>query len=116
MAARPSSLSVSYTAPVITEKEFEQEQQQIDPERASVLEGDLYGTRAIALEPDLDEALVEMQQALVDLPSEEKESYEMALKEAPSLVEQETAPIIFLRCSKYQPRVSQCVDDCVCMH
>ena len=100
-------MAFSFSAPRFTEEdEIRELAAMTDAEREEVCQ-DLYGTHVEREEtPELRERSLEaMQQALNDIPVDQKEVYLEACQVCPELVERESPPINFLRCEDYNPEV-----------
>jgi len=93
----------SFTAPTFTEQDALTERESLAEEVRQQLEDECFGRVAPVREtPELvEDALRDMALFLASI--DDKSEYEEALRIAPHLVEQESAPIRFLRCERFNP-------------
>ena len=97
----------SFTAPQITEEDERREKEALTQEERKRLEDDLYGSNDLDEHPEMTETAAAycLQQAMMQIPAEQKEAYLEALERAPELVAKESPAIAFMRCENYDAAV-----------
>jgi hypothetical protein len=100
---------ISATAPEVSWEEWLAEISGLDEQEKEMVNGDLNGTAAILCEPPdfLQQALVNMETALLNIPCAKKRDYVSAMEAAPHLVQEESNPLAFLRAACYNSEVSE---------
>jgi hypothetical protein len=95
--------SFTFTAPVVTEQQEKEEREALSDEERKKLHEDVYGGEQLVTETEemLRNGAWMLDEAVLAIPDEEKAAYLEALESAPELVEQESDPVPFLRCEKY---------------
>ena len=100
----------SFTAPHITPEEERQERESLTPEAAQELEDDLYGLGTDfedETEELIESAMKEVELIIDTFPDAKKKDYLEARNQVPHLIESEANPIKFLRCEKFDSKVSE---------
>lgn len=98
----------SFTAPHITSEEERQERESLSESKRQELLDDLYGVEtSIDETPELIETkLRELEEEMDALDIQRKTDYLDAKARAPHLVDTEASPLKFLRCEKFNAKVS----------
>lgn len=98
--------AISYTAPLFTEEQEKKEKESITEEEILEVVKDVFGIEELIDETEelLATSLAQFAQELAAIHDEEKESYNLALQKCPRVVEEETAPIRFLRADDYDAK------------
>jgi CRAL/TRIO domain len=98
--------AISYTAPLFTEDQEKREKESSTEEEIREVAKDVFGVEALIDETEelLATSLAQFAEELVAIHDEEKESYALALEKCPLVVEQETAPLRFLRADDYDAK------------
>ena len=96
----------SYTAPRFTEEQEQKERESLTEEEENVVSSDVFGVDAVIEETEelVIHSLAQFEEELATLPDEDKQGYSQALEECPLIVEQESAPIRFLRAEDYDAK------------
>ena len=100
---------LSFTAPVITPEFEQQERAALSQEELQAIDDEMHG-RSSNLLPESEEmrqsAAALLHQELLGIPDREKLAYLEALERNADVVDQETDPVAFMRCERYNPGVS----------
>jgi hypothetical protein len=106
---RTKMTGFSFTAPQISEEDEQRERDLLSKEERQKIQNDLYGL-SVDLKDETEEMLQSaprlMQQALMEIPVEEKSEYLEALERCRDLVAKESPPLPFMRCDHYDANVS----------
>jgi hypothetical protein len=96
----------SYTAPRFTEEQEQKERESTTEEEENVVSSDIFGVDAVIEETEelVIHSLAQFEEELAALPEKDKQGYSQALEECPLIVEQESAPIRFLRAEDYDAK------------
>ena len=100
----------SFTAPQISPEDEEREREALTEQEREQLHHDVFGSSTadcgIKETPEfVSRAHAMLQQALMEIPVEEKADYLEALERIPTLVASESPPLSFMRCERYNPKV-----------
>ena len=98
----------SFTAPQFTDQEASNEVNSLTPEEKQRIENACYGRNGDDSSPWIEETPELIETSLRDMASclsaiVSKDAYNEAMQLVPHLVEQESAPIRFLRCERFSP-------------
>jgi hypothetical protein len=100
----------SFSAPIVTPDDEQAEREALTEDERQTIHKEIYGVedKDEVEETDtmVEKAVLLLQDALQEIPDEEKEAYLEALERAPMLVETESDPVRFLRCEKYDAGVA----------
>lgn len=93
----------SYTAPVFSEDDEQAERKACTEEEQTEAHTDAYGERIPIVETEelVQNALLKFQVEFDALPDDHKIGYHQAVEQCPIVVEEESAPIRFLRCEDF---------------
>jgi hypothetical protein len=91
------------TAPIVTLDDEQAEREALTEDERQTIHKEIYGVEDEIKETDtmVERAVLILQEALHEIPDEEKQAYLEALERVPLLVERESDPISFIRCEKY---------------
>jgi hypothetical protein len=95
--------SFTFTAPVVTEQQEKEEREALTDDERRNLYQDVYGGEQLVTETEemLQNGPRMLSEAILAIPDAAKAAYLEALETSPLLVEQESDPVAFLRCEKY---------------
>jgi hypothetical protein len=94
----------SFTAPYISDEEEKAERGALTEDERQAIHHDLYGDADDDLEENesmLQDGLLLLQEAIEEIPVEQKLDYLEALGRVPDLVENESSPVAFLRAQRF---------------
>jgi len=94
---------MSYTAPRVTLGQLQEEISSMTPEETQSVESDKKGTHLYdeGSRQDETEALRDLERAILCLPENDREELLRVRRICPELMENESDPILFLRCENY---------------
>ena len=110
----------AHTAPRFTIDEVHQEKENLKLDEKFSIKDEVCGSRSLTTMEETDqllsEALIQFQNELDGIPSENKSAYLEAHARVPDLVSKESNPISFLRRDKFNAKVRSFEIDCQLVH
>ena len=106
--------SFSITAPQYTLEDEQRDRALLRPEELQLIEADIFGRSSDRMDDSdgsLQQAEDQLYARLQNTPEENKSAYLEARQKCPDLVEKESAPARFLRCTQNDDEVSWKSDD-----